>query len=86
MLLGIKIDRIEQPLAEHALKTDYNSKGIRFDVYVKDGTGRCSRSSVSSQGRRTIPRSPAGSPPWWVMPRPTRELQRSSPRSGGGSL
>ena len=32
MLLGIEIDRIEQPLAEHSLKTDYGSKGIRFDV------------------------------------------------------
>ena len=41
LLLDIKIDHIEQPAAQKGFKTDYFSKGARFDVYVKDGTGRC---------------------------------------------
>ena len=41
LLLNIKIDRIEMPKAERTIKTDYDSRGIRLDVYVKDGTGRC---------------------------------------------
>ncbi len=41
LLLNIKIDRIEMPETERTMKTDFNSKGIRLDVYVKDGTGRC---------------------------------------------
>ena len=38
LLLNIKIERIEIPVAERSFKVDYDSKGIRFDVYVKDGT------------------------------------------------
>ena len=41
LLLNIKIDRIEIPETERTMKADFNSKGIRLDVYVKDGTGRC---------------------------------------------
>ena len=41
MLLDIKIDRIERPKSEQTFKTDFDSRGIRLDVYVKDGTGRC---------------------------------------------
>ena len=41
LLPNIKIDRIEIPEAERAIKADYDSRGIRLDVYVKDGTGRC---------------------------------------------
>ena len=41
LLLNIKIDRIEMPEAERTIKADYDSRGIRLDVYVKDGTGRC---------------------------------------------
>lgn len=41
LLLNIKIDRIELPEAERTIKADYDSRGIRLDVYVKDGTGRC---------------------------------------------
>jgi len=40
ILLNIKIDRIEKPAAEKSLKTDFISRGIRFDVYAKDGNGR----------------------------------------------
>lgn len=40
MLLNIKIEKLEQPNAEKSLKADYHSHGIRFDVYVKDGSGR----------------------------------------------
>ncbi|MDE5613269.1 MAG: Rpn family recombination-promoting nuclease/putative transposase [Treponemataceae bacterium] len=54
MLLNIKIDRIEQPLAEHSLKTDYGSKGIRFDVYVRDGTGRCFDIEMQTTTRRDL--------------------------------
>ncbi len=41
LLLNIKIDRIEIPEAEKSIKVDYDSRGIRLDVYVKDGTVRC---------------------------------------------
>ncbi len=41
LLLNIKIDRIEIPEAEKSMKVDYDSRGIRLDAYVKDGTGRC---------------------------------------------
>ena len=40
LLLDIKIDRLERPQSEKHFKTDFVSRGIRFDVYVKDGTGR----------------------------------------------
>lgn len=40
LLLNIKIDRLEVPVAERTMKTDFESRGIRFDVYVKDGNGR----------------------------------------------
>lgn len=40
MLLNIRIEKLERSSAEKSLKIDYLSRGIRFDVYVKDGTGR----------------------------------------------
>ena len=40
LLLEIKIEKIELPSAEYSLKTDFHSRGVRFDVYVKDGGGR----------------------------------------------
>ncbi len=40
LLLDIKIDRLERPQSEKQFKTDFVSRGIRFDVYVKDGNGR----------------------------------------------
>ena len=36
LLLDIKIDRLERPQSEKQFKTDFVSRGIRFDVYVKD--------------------------------------------------
>lgn len=41
LLLDIKIERIEIPEAEKTMKVDYDSRGIRLDVYVKDESGRC---------------------------------------------
>ena len=41
ILLDIKIDHIEQAASQKENKVDFLSKGVRFDVYVKDGTGRC---------------------------------------------
>lgn len=40
LLLNIRIERIELPVSERTLKIDFESRGIRFDVYVKDGNGR----------------------------------------------
>ncbi len=40
LLLNIKIERLEIPLSERTFKTDFDSRGIRFDVYVKDANGR----------------------------------------------
>ena len=36
MILGIKINKIMEPATEKAMKTGYESKGIRLDVYVED--------------------------------------------------
>ncbi len=36
LLLDIKIDHIEQPIPQKDCKSNYFSKGARFDVYVKD--------------------------------------------------
>ena len=41
LLLNIQIDRVELSSAQKDCKSNYLSKGARFDVYVKDGTGRC---------------------------------------------
>ncbi len=54
MLLNIEIERIEQPVAERNFKADYGSKGVRFDVYVKDGTGRCFDIEVQTTNRRNL--------------------------------
>ena len=40
LLLDIQIDHIEQPVSQKEFKVDFDSRGIRFDVYVKDGGGR----------------------------------------------
>ena len=50
MLLDIKIGRIERPKSEQAFKTDFDSRGIRLDVYVKDGTGRCFDIEIQTSG------------------------------------
>lgn len=36
MLLHVKIERLETPVSEKNVKIDYESHGIRFDVYTKD--------------------------------------------------
>lgn len=41
LLLNIEIERIEILESERTMKVDYDSKGIRLDVYVKDESGRC---------------------------------------------
>ncbi|MCM1322547.1 MAG: PD-(D/E)XK nuclease family transposase, partial [Treponema brennaborense] len=51
ILLGI-----EEPHAEHAVKCDYGSKGIRFDVYVKDGSGRCFDIEIQTSSRKNLAR------------------------------
>ena len=40
LLLDIQIDHIEQPASQKEFKVNFDSRGIRFDVYVKDGGGR----------------------------------------------
>ncbi|WP_288304322.1 Rpn family recombination-promoting nuclease/putative transposase [uncultured Treponema sp.] len=54
LLLNIKIERIEIPVAERSFKVDYDSKGIRFDVYVKDGTGRCFDIEIQTTNRTNL--------------------------------
>lgn len=53
ILLGIKIDRLERPLAEKNVKVDYDAKGIRFDVYARDG-GRCFDIEMQTTTRRNL--------------------------------
>ena len=36
LILNVPIDRIEMVDTEKSIKTGYNSRGVRFDVYVKD--------------------------------------------------
>lgn len=47
-MLNIKIEKIEIPETERTMKTDYYSKRIRLDFYVKDGTERCSDIEVQT--------------------------------------
>ena len=54
LLLNIQIERIEIPVAERSFKVDYDSKGIRFDVYVKDGTGRCFDIEIQTTNRTNL--------------------------------
>lgn len=56
LLLGIEIDRIEEPAAERGMKADFGSKGIRLDVYVRDGSGRCFDIEVQTTNRRNLAR------------------------------
>ena len=53
ILLGIKIERLEQPVAEKNVKVDYDAKGIRFDVYARDG-GRCFDIEMQTTTRRNL--------------------------------
>ncbi|MBP3367274.1 MAG: Rpn family recombination-promoting nuclease/putative transposase [Treponema sp.] len=53
ILLGIEIDRLEKPIAEKNAKVDYDSKGIRFDVYTKGG-GRCFDIEMQTAGRQNL--------------------------------
>ncbi len=35
-LLGIKVGRIEYIESQKSISLDYDAKGVRFDIYVKD--------------------------------------------------
>ncbi len=39
ILPDLKIDRIEYPEAQKAIRPDIDAKSVRLDVYVKDGKG-----------------------------------------------
>ena len=39
IILGVEIERIEYIEGEKTVEAGRDAKGIRFDVYVKDGTG-----------------------------------------------
>ena len=56
MLLNIQIERLELSEAEKTIDVDFFSKGVRFDVYVKDGTGRCFDIEIQTTDRRNIPK------------------------------
>ena len=53
MLLGIKIDHMEMA-NEETIVIDYDSKGVRFDVFVKD-TGKCMTLKFRSLTQRSCP-------------------------------
>ena len=50
------IDRVELSSAQKDCKTDYLSKGARFDVYVKDGTGRCFDIEIQTSHLKDLPK------------------------------
>ena len=54
MLLNIQIERLELSEAEKTIDVDFLSKGVRFDVYVKDGTGRCFDIEMQTTDRRNL--------------------------------
>ena len=56
LLLDIQIDRVELSSAQKNCKTDYLSKGARFDVYVKDGTGRCFDIEIQTSHLKDLPK------------------------------
>lgn len=39
ILPGLKIDRIEYPETQKAIRPDIDAKSVRFDAYVEDGRG-----------------------------------------------
>ncbi len=41
LLLDIQIEKIEPPASEKQIKVEPFARAARFDVYVKDGNGRC---------------------------------------------
>jgi predicted transposase/invertase (TIGR01784 family) len=56
MLLDIEIDRIEKPSAEKSIQTDPESKSVRMDVYVKDGTGRTFDVEMQTTHKTNLPK------------------------------
>ena len=56
MLLNIQIERLQLSEAEKTIDVDFLSKGVRFDVYVKDGTGRCFDIEIQTTDRRNLPK------------------------------
>ena len=54
MLLNIQIERLELSETEKTIDVDFLSKGVRFDVYVKDGTGRCFDIEMQTSRPRTF--------------------------------
>ena len=56
MLLNIQIERLELSETEKTIDVDFLSKGVRFDVYVKDGTGRCFDIEMQTTDRRNLPK------------------------------
>ena len=56
MLLNIQIERLELSEAEKTIDVDFLSKGVRFDVYVKDGTGRCFDIEMQTTDRKNLPK------------------------------
>jgi predicted transposase/invertase (TIGR01784 family) len=56
MLLNIEIDRIEKPTAEKSIQTDPESKSVRMDVYVKDGTGRTFDVEMQTTHKTNLPK------------------------------
>jgi len=53
ILLRFPIDHIDLPEKERDFKADYDSKGIRFDVYAKD-SNRCFDIEIQTTNRRNL--------------------------------
>ena len=54
MLLHIKIEKIKMAESEKTAQTDFSSKGVRFDVYIKDETNRCFDLEMQTVSRRDL--------------------------------
>ena len=54
MLLHIKIEKIKMAESEKTSQTAFSSKGVRFDVYIKDETNRCFDPEMQTVSRRDL--------------------------------
>lgn len=55
-ILGIEIDRIEMPNVQSTIDLLLGSKGIRLDVYVKDGKGTVFNCEMQRGKKRELPK------------------------------
>ena len=59
LLLEIKIDHLEYPVAERTFQENVDSKSVRFDVYTQDDN-RIFDLEIQTTNRRNLPKHGGG--------------------------